>query len=170
VIGLVFVASAFSKLRSAEAFRSFGAWLAGLPGMPARGRPEMAVAVVAAEVGCVLLVALPFTVPFGMALAAVVLAVFAAGTFVAARGEAPEPCRCFGVSSVPLGLRHVARDVLLCAVAALGTVAALGAAGSAAAADRLPGIVLSLCAGLVLSVLAIFLDDIAAILLGPRAG
>jgi hypothetical protein len=119
-----------------------------------------------AEGGVLVLVVIPYTDVIGMTAAAVLLAVFAAGAFAVARTGDAEPCQCFGPSSTPLGMRHVARNVALCAVAALGAATA----GSVTTGYRLPLIAVSVCAGLSAALVAIFLDDIAAIAADPAAG
>lgn len=163
-VGLVFAASALSKLRSAEAFRSFTEWLGTVPGVPSRAQGLIAAAMAAAEAGVVVLVVIPYTDVIGMTAAAALLAVFAAGAFAVASNPDAAPCQCFGPSSTPLGMRHVARNVALCAVAALGA-----AAGPATAGYHPPLIAVSVCAGLTAALLAIFLDDIAAIIAATPA-
>lgn len=165
-VGLVFAASALSKLRSAEAFRSFTQWLGTVPGMRTGAQRPIAAAMAAAEVGVLVLVVIPYTGVIGMTAAAVLLAVFAAGSFAVVRAGDAEPCQCFGPSSTPLGPRHVGRNVALCAVAALGAAAV----GPVPAGYRVPLIAVSVCAGFAAALVAIFLDDIAAIAAGPAAG
>jgi hypothetical protein len=156
--GVVFVVSAFSKLRSGSAFRRFRLWLAGLPVPVARSRAgPVAVVIAAAEAAIVVLVALPWTVRAGLVLAAAVLAVFTAGTWLAVARGAGEPCQCFGASASPLSGRHVVRDVLLCAAAAAG---ALGAGSGGA---RPAGVVVSLAVGFAIALFVVFLDDLAAL-------
>jgi hypothetical protein len=156
--GLVFAVSAFSKLRSRSAFREFTAWLAGLPVPLARSRPaKVAAAMATAEVAIVVLAALPWTARAALVLAAIVLATFTAGTWLAIARGAGAPCQCFGTSATPLGPRHVMRNALLCAAAVAGAVAT-GAGGT-----RPAGIVLSLMAGLTIAMFAVFLDDLAAL-------
>jgi hypothetical protein len=159
--GLVFALSAFSKLRSRPAFRAFAAWLASLPVLPARARRVAAPAMAVTEVTIVVLLALPWTVLAGLLLAAAALAVFAAGTFVAVRRGTREPCQCFGASTSPLGLRHAARDVLVCAAAAVGAVVTADGAGARAAHPV--GIALGLIAGSAAALFVLFLDDVAAL-------
>lgn len=159
LIGVVFVASALSKLRSRAAFGAFVSWLAGLPVLPRRWSRAVAAVMAASEVSVVMLLALPWTATAGLAFAAVMLAAFAAGAFVVTRGEATVPCQCFGPSSAPLSGRHVARDAALC------VVAASGAAGAGPIAARFPAITLSVGCGLTLALFVIYLDDIAALTL-----
>lgn len=162
LIGLVFAVSAFTKLRSRQSFGEFAAWLAGLRVLPVRGRP-VAMLLAAAEATIVVLVAVPWTVQAGLALAAATLAVLAAGSYRVVRAGTGASCQCFGASRVPLGFRHVVRNGLLCVVAAAGAAVATG--------NRMPahpaGIVLSLGAGVVVSLFVLFLDDLAALFAGP---
>ncbi len=153
--GIVFAVSAFSKVRSAAAFRDFSAWLGGLPLPGVRGRGAAAV-MAGTEVVIVVALLLPWTAQAGLALAAVTLAVFAAGTVAAVRRGVRTPCQCFGTSARPLGLRHAGRDLLLCAAAAAGAVSAGAPAHPAA-------VVLSLAAGLIAAAFVLFLDDITAL-------
>ena len=162
-VGVVFLASAAGKLRSRRAFRALVSWLAALPVPLVRRQARAAAAVTAAaEALIVILVALPWTVRPGLALAAVVLAVFAAGTWLAVARGTHAPCQCFGVSASPLGWRHVVRDALLVVIAVVG-VAATGSGGA-----RPGGVAVALGAGLVLAVFVVFLDDLAVLF--TRAG
>jgi Methylamine utilisation protein MauE len=161
VIGLVFAVSAVSKLRSGPAFREFTSWLAGLPLPGLRRRPGLVAAVLAAaETAIVALVALPWTARAGLVLAAAVLAAFTAGTWLAVARGAGRPCQCFGASATPMSRLHVARDLVLCLVAA-GGAAAAGAGGT-----RPAGVALSLMAGLAVALFVVFLDDLAALFSG----
>jgi methylamine utilization protein MauE len=166
LIGIVFAVSAFTKLRSRPAFEMFSAWITTLPGLsalPGRERSAIAVGIASAEAITVLLVALPWTSAAGLAVAAAVLAVFAAGVTIIARSQVNAiPCQCFGPSSTPLGLPHAVRNGLL------GAVAAIGAAGVGPAATQLPGKALSLGLGAACALPAIFLDDLIAVFAGGR--
>jgi hypothetical protein len=157
LIAVVFAVSAFSKLRSRPSYRAFALWLAGLPVLSARGRKGAAPAVAAAEVGIVLLLALPWTVRAGLLAATAALAVFTAGTLVILRRGVREPCQCFGAATVPMGARHVVRNALLC------VVAAVGASGPATAAMRGSGVALSLAMAAVAAMIVLFLDELTAL-------
>jgi hypothetical protein len=155
-VGGTFVVSAVGKVHSRSAFQRFVAWLAVLPLPVVRRRAGLVADVIAAaEALIVILVALPWTARLGLALAAAVLAMFTAGTWLALARGAHLPCLCFGGSASPLGRRHVARDALLCVVAVAGAAAARpGGTGPAGAA-------ISLAAGLVVGGFVVFLDDLA---------
>lgn len=60
------------------------------------------------------------TVAFGLALAAVLLTTFAAGTLLALGRGVRVTCRCFGASRANLGVLHLVRDGALIAVAIIG--------------------------------------------------
>ena len=165
LIGTVFLVSAFTKLRSGSAFRAFKWWLARLPLPMARSWPgPVAVTMAATEAAIAVLVALPWTVRTGFVLAAVVLVLFTAGTWLAIVRGADEPCQCFGASAWPLAWRHVVRDALLC------LVAIAGAAGAGSGGAHAAGIVVRLVAGLVISLPAMFLDDVAVLFTGLADG
>jgi len=181
VIGLVFLVSAVSKLRGRAAFREFSAWLASLP-LPAvrRRAGVLATLLAAAEAAIVVLAAVPWTsgttwaawtAPAALSLAALTLAVFTAGTWVAIARGANQPCHCFGASATPLGRRHVIRDAALCLIAAVGAAGTAAATGAAGAAGPIPangeGIAVSLFTGAVIALLVVFLDDLAALYSAP---
>lgn len=132
--GVVFAVAATGKLRSAAAYCGFAAWLDTLPVLSARARRLAAPVLVAVEVMVIVGVALPWTAAAGLLLAAVTLAVFAAGALAVTRRGSTEPCQCFGASS--------------------------------AASHPLP-VMLSVGGGLVLALLLIFIDDIAALFSEP---
>lgn len=160
LVGVVFAASAFAKLRHRAAFRDFASWVSGLPGLPARARQAVARVIAAAEVSIVALVAVPWTVRAGLALAVVVLAGFAAGAVGVIRAGVRAPCQCFGTSATPLGARHVVRNLALCAAAAVGAVSA-GTGGA-----RPAGAGLSVAGAVAAAMFVVFLDDLAALLAG----
>ncbi len=162
--GAVFAVAAFGKLRNAAAYRGFAAWLDTLPVLSARARRRAVPVLVAVEVMVTVAVALPWTAAAGLLLAAVTLAVFAAGALAVTRRGSTEPCQCFGASSAPLGPRHVIRNTLAAAVAAVGAV---GAADAGPAASHPLPVMLSVGGGLVLALLLIFIDDIAALFSEP---
>jgi hypothetical protein len=167
LIGVIFAFSALGKVRSKSAYREFVTWLADLPVplLPKRGRAVVAGTLVADEVLIVVLVTMSPTAPAGLSLAAVTLAVFAAGTFAMARSPAQATCQCFGRSEVPISTRHLVRDIVLCAVAA--TAAAAAAAATVEA--RPVGITMSLASATVAAAFLLLLDDIAALFADPAA-
>jgi thiol-disulfide isomerase/thioredoxin len=122
LIGAVFAASAFSKLRSGAAYRAYASWLGGLPVLPARIRSAAAPVLAGTEVAIPALIAMPWTAVVGLLLAAAALAAFGVGTIIAIRRGARALCHCFGPSSTPLGPRQVLRDMALCAVAVAAAI------------------------------------------------
>jgi hypothetical protein len=157
-VAVVFVVSLYGKLRGRVAFQAFVTWLARLPVPLVRRQPRATAGVMAtAEALIVVLVALPWTARAGLALAAVVLGVFAAGTWLAVARGTHAPCQCFGVSAAPLGPRHVVRD------ASLAVMALAGAAAADSGGVHPGGVAVSLGAGLVVAGFVVFLDDLAAL-------
>jgi hypothetical protein len=159
LIALVFCVSAISKIRTVGTFSDFNAWLAGMPVVPKRGHTAAAVVFVGGElliVGCLII---PAANGLGFLLAAVLLVAFSAGIYLAMRQELRQPCLCFGVSTLPLGWPHIARNVGLFCVALVGFLAT-GSVGA-----RPAGIAISVSAALVLALLFIFFDDLVDLFL-----
>jgi uncharacterized membrane protein YphA (DoxX/SURF4 family) len=166
-IGVVFLVSVSGKLRSRSAFDGFASWLAELPVPLTGGRPRMAAVVMAgAEALIVLLVALPWTVRLGLVLAAVVLAVFTAGTWLAVARGTDASCQCFGVSASPLSRRHAVRDALLGVVAIAGAAAVGSGSSSSSGSAGMSLTAMSVGAGLVIAGFVVFLDDLAVLFTG----
>jgi hypothetical protein len=159
LVGLVFVASTAGKLRGVTDFRRFLVSLRKM-GVPPRWARPLGAAVVAFEIVIVVLVATPSMAGFGLALAAALLVAFTAAIGAALRRGVREPCRCFGNSKTPLGASHVARNL------ALGGMAALGAVGSASE-TALPlhsgGVALAVACGVVFAGLTVVFDDLVAL-------
>ncbi|MGW4967038.1 MauE/DoxX family redox-associated membrane protein [Nonomuraea sp. NPDC004186] len=152
LLATVFVISAYSKLRSRTALRSFAATLRLLPG-PARFPAAMAT--VAMEVvAAVTLIVLPHA---GLAASGMLLIAFSTWIAVSLRRERREPCRCFGVSATPLGPAHLIRNGLLLLVVVLGWVMLMFPGGPVTVA----GLALAVPVGLVGAILLIVFDDIA---------
>ncbi|MGA8117620.1 MAG: MauE/DoxX family redox-associated membrane protein [Actinocatenispora sp.] len=119
--GIVFAVAAFGKLRSPRHFAGFVTSLAPL-GVPASLRPAVAGAMAVAEAATVVLVALPGTVPVGLAAAAALLVVFCAGIAYAVRTGRAVPCHCFGSTGSELKTSHLVRNGMV-AFAAAGALA-----------------------------------------------
>ncbi|MEU7991258.1 MauE/DoxX family redox-associated membrane protein [Streptosporangium canum] len=152
--GLVFLAAFVGKLAGWAGFRASVPDLApGLPPAP------VAVAVVVAEAGVVVLLAVPMSVSAGYALGAGLLAAFAVAVWLALRRGTSGTCRCFGVTATPLGFAQVVRNTLAAAVAVLGWAVHAGGA-----APDLAGVVLSLAAAAALASVLVFFDDLADVL------
>ena len=151
LIGLVFVASAVTKLRD------FGGFARSLPALapvaPGLVRP-LASAVVAAEAVVPVLLAVPPWASYGFALAFGLLTAFTAAIVLALRRGRRARCRCFGASGAPVGPRHLVRNGTLLAVTALGWAAPPSLAVPA-------GLAVAATAGLAGAVLVISFDDVA---------
>ncbi|GAA1888008.1 MauE/DoxX family redox-associated membrane protein [Actinomadura bangladeshensis] len=162
-LGLIFLVAVAGKLRSRDAFREFRLSVPGL----APGLPPMAtsVAVVAAESAAVVLLALPWTAPAGLALAGAVLLAFAAGVHRALRDGRRATCRCFGTRPSPIGRAHVVRNLVLTAVAWGGLAAQLASPGPVHPA----GAVIAVAGAAVLTLVSVFFDELADLLIAPSA-
>ncbi|MET9413954.1 MauE/DoxX family redox-associated membrane protein, partial [Streptomyces klenkii] len=130
LIGVVFLASSAGKAAGRRSFDRFVSSVAGMQVVPVRRARPVARTVVAAEGAvCVsLTVPVPAATVVGLAIAAVLLAVFTAGITLSVRRGVRAPCRCFGASPAPLGPRHIVRNLALTAAAVTGAAAA-GAGG-----------------------------------------
>jgi hypothetical protein len=130
LIGMVFVAAAFGKLRSRKTRQAFVDSLRQMGVV----RPRHVVAISALVAGgevTVSLLMLPIGGPaiacLGFSLAAVLLIGFAAVIHTVLRSGTAATCPCFGaVSTAPFGYHHVVRNGGLAMVAALGGYASLG--------------------------------------------
>ncbi|GAA1614936.1 hypothetical protein GCM10009733_008980 [Nonomuraea maheshkhaliensis] len=160
LLATVFVVSAYAKLRSRAALRSFAATLGALPG-PIRLPVALATAVVEVVAAAGLAV-LPWA---GLAAGGGLLVAFSAWIAFSLRGGRREPCRCFGASVTPLGPVHLVRNGLLLLVVGVGTVALAFIGGPVTGA----GLALAVPAGLVGAVLLIAFDDLAGLFL-PVSG
>ncbi|MEQ4722405.1 MauE/DoxX family redox-associated membrane protein [Nonomuraea sp. B19D2] len=161
LIGVVFAVSAFTKLRSRTALRSFASSLAMLP---ARVRFPAAVSVAAAEAAVAVLVVIP---QVGLPLGGVLLGVFSVVIAVSIRRGLRLTCRCFGFAASTLGPVHLARNSLLLAFAVFGWAAAdIGPADPPSAA----GMTLAVSAGLVGAIIMIAFDDIVSLFMEPSGG
>jgi hypothetical protein len=175
ILGLsaaVFATSAFAKLRSRPAYRDFSAGLRATQLVPPSlltGTAVILVAVEAATAGGLAAAAgllaarAPVAYPLSelaVAVAAALTLVLVSGVAVALSRGAQAPCSCFGGSSVrPLGVAHLIRNTVLLVLLAAGLAASL------LQRDR-PGFTdsaLAVATGLVLSLLIIRWEDLAAL-------
>ncbi|MEO3926247.1 MauE/DoxX family redox-associated membrane protein [Micromonosporaceae bacterium B7E4] len=164
LVGVVFLASFVGKVAGREAFGAFVASVRRMRALPPGLARPVALLVVAGESAvCVLLV-----VPArgadaaGLVVAAGLLTAFTTGIAISLRLGVRAACRCFGTSTTPLGLRHVARNLGLTITCAVGAGAALTAADAA----QPGGATVAIVAGLVLGGLVVVFDDIVD-LFGP---
>lgn len=149
---VLFLLAAGSKTWSATARRAFAAWVGDLGLVPSRHAGAVAKAAVAAEWTVAALLLTPWA-PVAFALAAALLAGFAAATAVVVRRGTRAKCLCFGSSAAVLGRRHVVRDAALAAAAAAG--AGLGSAALPPAA----GIAVFGAAGCAVALAVVLLDE-----------
>jgi hypothetical protein len=150
----VFALAVVGKLRAPQAFVASLADF-GLQ----RARRPVAYAVIAAEAAVVPLVLL--VAPAGLALGALLLLAFAGTIAVTLNRGARPTCRCFGAKSAPLRGAHVARNLVLAALAVAGLFAGEHAFAGA------PLAVGAILAAVALLVLATF-DDLVEVL-APRS-
>jgi hypothetical protein len=158
LVGAVFLASFVGKVAGRDAFGVFVASVRGMRVLPVRLAMPVALLAVVCEVAICLLLVLPARIAntAGFVVASGLLVAFTVGIVVSLRRGVRAPCRCFGVSTTPLGPSHVVRNL------GLATVSAVGAAAVLAAADPVHpgGVVVAMAAGLVLGGLVTVLDDI----------
>ncbi|MGW2231003.1 MauE/DoxX family redox-associated membrane protein [Streptomyces formicae] len=155
LIGVVFLASASSKVAGRGRLHAFKASVDAMGAVPGPLVPLVARLVVAAEFAVPLLLVL--APALGFPLACGLLVAFVAGIVGTLRRGTAVPCRCFGASSRPLGREHVVRNVLLTGCALVGEAGVLlsdGAANGGAA------VAAALFAGACLAGLVILLDDL----------
>ncbi|MDI2128480.1 MauE/DoxX family redox-associated membrane protein [Yinghuangia seranimata] len=153
----VLAVAGVAKLRDRD---QFAASLGDFPFLPAAARPTLAVVVPVAELAAAVLLALPWTLGVGLAVAALLCAAFTAVAVTTMRSPSPAGCACFGSrTTVPMGPWHVARNVTLTVLAVLGGVVAV-TDGTSAPLDA-AAIALAVGTAGYLTVLAVFTDDLA---------
>jgi hypothetical protein len=155
-----------SKLRSRAALAAFRSSIEAMEVLPRRWVGAFVAATIAGELAVPALLVVPATVPAGFLGAAVLIGVFTGSILAALRRGALAPCRCFGASSRPLGLPHVARNTWLLAVAAVGCVGSL--AGPPGALDP-AGVAVALAAAGAAAILTVALDDLVSLFTGQPA-
>ncbi|WP_131736347.1 MauE/DoxX family redox-associated membrane protein [Actinomadura roseirufa] len=161
LVGLVLLVSAVSKARDLGGFAASVPAL--LPFRVGAGAVRvLAVVVVVLEAVAAAAMAAPWTRPFGLGLAAVLLVAFTLtiGRVVADRGPVVR-CRCFGAASAPLGVRHLARNSLLLTAAAVGLV-------TPGATPPVAGAAVAAVAGAVGAILLVSFDDLVDLLVGSH--
>jgi hypothetical protein len=150
----VLLCSAVGKLRSFADFRVATAAL--VPAARPYAAP-LSVAVVGTELAAVVLLAVPATVPAGFAVALALLAAFTVAIGAALRRGTAAPCRCFGRSDRPVGVRHLVRNAGLLLAAAVGSATGPGAG---AGADPV-GLAVAAATAAVLTALVLSADALA---------
>ncbi|GAB3865062.1 MauE/DoxX family redox-associated membrane protein [Micromonospora andamanensis] len=121
----IFLLSLFGKVRSAAQFRRFVAATAGLLAVRPRWARPLALATVGAEATIVALALAPVGPVAGFVLAGALLTCFTVALVRARRRADQVACHCFGQSQVPVGHRHVVRNVVLIFVVLLLAAAAV---------------------------------------------
>ncbi|MCX2952718.1 TlpA family protein disulfide reductase [Lentzea sp. NEAU-D7] len=116
LLAVVFLVAFAGKVRSRRGFAEFRDSIAALVPLPAR---PLAVAVLAGEALAVVLLAVPGT-RLGYGVAVTLLVTFCGAVVLAITGRKSVRCKCFGAGGDVLGLKHLVRNGLLIAVAALG--------------------------------------------------
>ncbi|TDB78971.1 hypothetical protein E1182_14435, partial [Micromonospora sp. KC721] len=158
LLALVFLTAVVGKLRTRAGFDGFVGSV-GQFGVPARWASAVARLAVATEAAVVVLLAGPPTVPAGLLLAAGLLGVLTAAIVGTLRRGVRPACRCFGAGDAPIGLRHVARNLVLLSVALLGLL------GWAAAGPppSTPAMLIAVGAAVPLAAVVVRLDDLVAL-------
>ncbi|MFC4070254.1 MauE/DoxX family redox-associated membrane protein [Actinoplanes subglobosus] len=168
LIGLVFVVSAFTKLR---AFAAFRASVTGMRVVPPSLTGPVAVVVVAAETAIPVLLLAPGTPAAGFVVAVLLLLAFSAGIARVLTAGTTASCRCFGVSAAPFGRHHLYRNGVLAVAAVAGLVAAVlptgaGAGGPAPGAGP-AGDAIAAGVAAVAALAVIMLDEIVGLFRAP---
>jgi Methylamine utilisation protein MauE len=163
---VIFVASFTSKMRSRTAFAAFADSLAGFGIRSTRLQAGTAGIVISAEAAAAFLVALPFTVTWGLAAGGLIITAFTAQASIARRQGLRPVCKCFGSATSAFGATHIMRNGLIIAVAIAGLLAeAAGGRTHLAAAP----VVLATGVAVLAGAGVVVWDDLAA-LLAPLQG
>ncbi|MFD4948239.1 MauE/DoxX family redox-associated membrane protein [Streptomyces sp. NPDC058239] len=160
LVGVVFLMSVVGKLAGRSALGAFVSSVRDMRVVPQALVQPMAWTVVGAESLVCVLLAMPVTevAVAAFAIAAGLLAAFSAGIALALRRGVHSPCRCFGRSTTPLGIPHMARN------AVLGAAACAGALTASAPGDPEPGgVLLTVFVGMTIGAFIASLDDILAL-------
>lgn len=161
----VFLTSAVGKVRDRAAWEGFVRSVRDFELVPARSALAVAAAVVGGESAAVLLLAVTVTVPAGLAVAGVLLAVFTVSIVLTLRKGVRAACRCLGSAALPLGRRHLVRNGLLFATVALAGVSL----ASSRVSPHPAGMVVAVVAGLIGAVVVMVFDQIIELFVGSVA-
>lgn len=157
VIAVVFLISGMSKLHSWSAVQEFARSVRALP-LPAQLRTtRTALAIAATELIVPVLLAVPVTTRVGFGVAIALLAVFSYAVVKVLQSGRRVPCRCFGVSDVPMHAADLLRNAVLIAIAAFGVVSQ----AARPSALTIVGVALVLFVAAYVSVGAVFFDDLS---------
>ncbi|MEU4835765.1 MauE/DoxX family redox-associated membrane protein [Streptosporangium sp. NPDC023615] len=123
LIALTFAASVLGKIRGKVAYRGFVAATQRLaPTLPTR---VTALAVIAAEILIIFLLVAQVTLSYGFIAAALLFVTFTFSLVKARLRGDEESCHCFGKSTEPIGVAHIARNIILIVVSCCGAVLSL---------------------------------------------
>lgn len=165
-LGLVFVASAFGKVRNGAAFQAFRAGLATMRVVPPSLVASAAAATVAVEFAVPVLLSWAPTARFGLLLAGAAVCAFSGAIMVVLRAGTAAACPCFGRPSMRFGYRHLVRNGILLVLAGTGYLT-----GSRTDDITLGGVVLAVTLAFVLATLIVSFDEITDVLVvSPRGG
>lgn len=164
LVGLVFVVSAVTKWSAPGEFTTS---LVQMRVLPDRLNRPAAALVIAGETMVPVLLAVPTltTGRLGWLLAAALLIGFTVAIVVSLRRGAAAPCRCFGRSTIPLGARHVVRNLLLLGVVGTGLVA-----GAVGGTMDIGGMVIAGIAGAIVAGFVVMFDDLVALFVPELGG
>jgi Methylamine utilisation protein MauE len=154
VLATVFAVSVFSKVRSGSRFIDFVKWISGLTDLSGIAAHWAALCFLVLEAIALLALVLPGATPMGLSLSLVILVAFALGIEWAVRRGRLAPCRCFGVSTVPLNRSHILRNLILAGLAL--SALAIGWDGT----PDLAGAILALACGGISGLLFIRFDEV----------
>ncbi len=163
MLAVVFGVAFVSKVRSRAAYAEFAASLGDISWLAGGRRLTASVAIPVLEVAVTVLVVVPFAVPWGFGVGAVLLAGFTAVTArEVSKGRAIR-CRCFGASDGQIGSAQIARNLVLFALSIGGLALAPVSHGAVGAAGLIVAIGLALLAGLAI----VRWDDLASLVTAP---
>ncbi|MGH3932360.1 MAG: MauE/DoxX family redox-associated membrane protein [Pseudonocardiaceae bacterium] len=164
---VVFAFSVLGKLRGAGAFAAFRRATAELV-PPARSHAALlAVAVIGGELTVVVLLGVPVIAWVGLGVSFTLLLAFTLAIAAALRRGSTAPCRCFGGSASPLGVRHLVRNTGLMLVAVAGLVAEVAETSGAVSAEIQPlGLVMAAMVAAVLAALVLCFDALTDLFVG----
>jgi hypothetical protein len=165
LIATVFLGALASKVYSRAAFGAFVTSLRRMAVLPDAAAPLAARLSVTGEALVAVLLLLPgrWLGAAGFLLAVGLLGAFTVAIGLSLRRGNRAPCRCFGVSTTPLGPRHVARNLTLMGVSTVGLAAALEPGHLDPGASLVAGTL-----GVMLGLLVTALDDIVELVRPSR--
>jgi hypothetical protein len=166
LLAMTLLVAVLSKVRSRAALAAFRSSIEAMELIPRRWVGAVVAATIAGELAVPALLVVPATVPAGFLGAGVLIGAFTGSILAALRRGARASCRCFGASSRPLGVTHLARNTWLLAGAAVGWAGSLqGPHGALEPA----GVAVALTAAGAAVVLTVALDDLVSVFISQPA-